>query len=72
MSDYSENGESPVEHSSHRGEELFEAVEEAIEDWVAEESIAIEREEGDIVADEEELIENISIMVAIVVDEATQ
>jgi predicted SAM-dependent methyltransferase len=70
MSDYSENGESPVSHSSHRGEELFKAVREAVEDWVADESISIEREEGDIVADEDELVENISIMVAIAVDEA--
>ncbi|WP_049926095.1 hypothetical protein [Natronomonas moolapensis] len=72
MTDYSENGESPVEHSSHRGEELFEAVREAISDWVAEESIAVEREEGDIVADEDELVENISIMITIAVDEAAE
>lgn len=72
MSDYSQNGEGPVSDSSQQGEELFEAVEGAVEDWVTDESIAIEREGGNIVADEEELIENISIMVAIAVDEARQ
>jgi len=72
MTDYSENGESPVSHSSHRGEELFEAVREAIEDWVAEESIEVEQDGETIVADEDELVENISIMVALAVDEAAE
>jgi hypothetical protein len=67
--EYPDNGETPVSSSRQRGEELFDAVEEAIEDWVAEESIAIEREKGDIVADEDELVENISVMIAIAVDE---
>lgn len=44
MPDYSENGESLVPDSSRRGEELFDAVSEAIEDWVADESI--QREKG--------------------------
>ena len=70
MTDHSENGESHVSDSSHRGEELFDAVSEAIGDWVADESIDAERQGNDIVADEDELIENISIMIAIAVDEA--
>ena len=72
MTDYSENGESPVSQSSQRGKELFEAVREAIEDWVAEESIEVERDGETIVADEDELVENISIMVALAVDEAAE
>lgn len=72
MTDYSENGETPVSNESQRGEELFEAVLEAIGDWVADESVAVEREGSDIVADEDELVENISIMVAIAVDEAAK
>jgi len=72
MVDFPENGESAVSDASQRREELFKAVEGAIEDWVADESIAVEREGSDIVADEDELVENISIMVAIAVDEAAQ
>jgi len=72
MTDYSENGETSVSNESQRGEELFNAVSQAIGDWVADESIAVEREGSDIVADEDELVENISKMVAIAVDEATE
>ena len=72
MTDYSENGESPVSDSSQRGKKLFDAVSEAIEDWVADESIAVEREGDDIVADKNELVENIKVMVAIAVDEAAE
>jgi hypothetical protein len=71
MTDYQENGESPASDSSQRGEELFDAVSEAIGDWVADESIAVEREGSDIVADEDELVENISVMIAIAVDGAS-
>ena len=72
MTDYSENGESPVSNSSQRGEELFEAVSEAIDDWVATESIEVQRGEDGIVAEEDELVEKISVMIAIAVDEATK
>ena len=70
MSDYSENGESPVSDSNHREEVLCEAVREAIEDWVADKSIAVECDGDDIIADEDELVENISVMIAIALDEA--
>ena len=72
MTDYSENGESPVSNSSQRGEELFEAVSEAIDDWVATESIEVQRGEDGIVAEEDELVEKISVMVAIAVQEAAE
>jgi hypothetical protein len=70
MTDNSENGESPVSDSSHRGKELFEAVEGTIEDWVSQESIAVERDGETIIADENELVENISVMIVIAVNEA--
>jgi hypothetical protein len=70
MSDYSENGESPVSDSSQRGQKLSEAVREAIEGWVADESIEVECDGDDIIADEDELVENISVMIAIALDEA--
>lgn len=70
MTDYSENGESPVSDSRQKGEKLFDAVEETIEDWIAEESIDVAREGEQIVADEDELVKNISFMIAIAVDEA--
>lgn len=72
MSDYSENGESTVSDSNHREEELSEAVREAIEDWVSEESIEVERDGQTVVADEAELVENISIMIALAIDETKQ
>ena len=72
MTDYSENGESPLSDSSQRGAELFNAVSQAIGDWVADESIAVEREGSDIVADEDELVENISVMITVAVDETAE
>jgi len=71
MTDYQENGENPASDSSQRGKELFKTVEGGIEYWIADESIAIERECSDIVVDEDELVEKISVMIAIVVDEAS-
>ena len=70
MTDYSENEESTVSDSSQGTPELHGAVEEAVSDWVADESIPIERQGSDIVADEDELVKNILIMIAIALDEA--
>jgi hypothetical protein len=72
MTDYSENEESPVSDSTQQGGELSEAVRETVEHWVTEESIAVERDGTTIVADETELIKNISIMVAIALAEAAE
>ncbi|WP_160169603.1 hypothetical protein [Natronomonas moolapensis] len=39
MTDYKENGESHVSDANTQGDELVEAVEEAVDDWVANDSI---------------------------------
>lgn len=52
-----------------QAQEFVDSVQEAVDDWVDEEEIHISRREGQIVADEEVLVENISIMVAIAVQE---
>lgn len=67
-----ENGETPVSDTQPRGEELYYAVQQAINDWVAADEIQVRRRDGEILADEEQLVEQISIMVAIAVDEATE
>lgn len=58
--------------SEELGQELVEAIRGAVDDWVASEDINVSRQEGQIVADEEDLIENISVMIAIAVDEAAE
>jgi len=55
-----------------QGEELVEAIRGAVDDWVANDDINLSRQDGQIVADEEELVENICIMIAIAVDEAAE
>jgi hypothetical protein len=55
--------------SKEQGEELVEAVRMAVDDWVNAEDIEISREDGQIVADENELVENTSVMIAIAVEE---
>lgn len=50
------------------GEELVESVRVAVDRWVNAEDTDISREDSRIVANEEELVENISIMVAIALD----
>ena len=55
--------------SKEQGEELVEAVRMAVDDWVNAEDIDISREDGQIVADENELVENTSVMIAIAVEE---
>jgi hypothetical protein len=69
MTDYSETGESPVSDEARESAELYEAVEETISDWVADESVDMEREGGNKLADEGELIKNILTMIAISLDE---
>jgi hypothetical protein len=58
--------------SEEQGRELVESVRGAVDDWVAAEDINVSRQDGQIVAGEEELVENISIMIAIAVDEAAE
>jgi len=55
--------------SKKESEELVEAVRMAVDDWVNAEDIDISREDGQIVADENELVENTSVMIAIAVEE---
>jgi len=55
-----------------QGEELVEPVHRAVDDWVNAEDIGISREGSQIVADEEELVENISIMIAIEIKKAAE
>jgi hypothetical protein len=70
MSEDSETNESQASGSIYQGDELTTAVQGAIDDWVSEEDIPVRRDGDEVVADEDELVENISIMVAIAVDEA--
>ena len=58
--------------SEEHGQELVEAIRGAVADWVADDDINFSRQDGQIVADEEELAENICIMIAIAVDEAAE
>jgi len=58
--------------SEELGQELVESIQAAVDDWVASEDINVSRQEEQIVADEEDLVENLSVMVAIAVNEATE
>ena len=58
--------------SEEHGQELVEAIRGAVDDWVVDDDINFSRREGQIVADEEELVRNICIMIAIAVDEAAE
>lgn len=59
--------------SEEHGQELVEAIRGAVDDWVVDDDdIDFSRREGQIVADEEELVKNICIMIAIAVDEAAE
>ena len=72
MTDYSKDDESTVSDLNQEGSDLYEAVEETISEWVADEHIDVERQGNDIVADEDELVKNILIMIAIALDEVGQ
>lgn len=69
MTDYDKNEESHVSDENTQGDELVEAVEEAIDHWVAAESVAVQRNGKEITADEDELVKNISIMIIMALDE---
>lgn len=69
MTDYDKNEESHVSDENTQGDELVEAVEEAIDYWVAAESVAVQRNGKEITADEDELVKNISIMIIMALDE---
>jgi len=58
--------------SKKESEELVEAVRMAVDDWVNAEDIDISREDGQIVADENELVENTSVMIAIAIEETAE
>jgi hypothetical protein len=71
MSEDSETDQRRVSDSFTPEDELTNAVQEAIDDWVTADSIPVHREEGNIVADEEELRKNILVMIAIAVSETS-
>ena len=69
MSEDSETDQNRVSDSITQQDELANAVQEAINDWVTADSIPVHREEGYVVADEEVLQKNICVMIAIAVRE---
>ena len=72
MSEDSETDQSRVSDSITQQDELANAVQEAINDLAAEDSIPVYRAKGYVVADEEVLQKNICVMIAIAVGEATE
>ena len=72
MTDYSENGESPVSDESTPGYELEDAVQEAIDDWVADESLPVYRKGDYVAAEEEMLVENLTMMIVIAMREVAE
>lgn len=70
MSEEPETNENIVSDSNYRGEELANVVQGAIDDWVSDEDAPVWRDEDKVVADEKELVKNISLMMAIAADEA--
>lgn len=72
MSEDSETDQSRVSDSITQQDELANAVQEAINDLAAEDSIPVYMAEGYVVADEEVLRKNICVMIAIAVNEATE
>jgi hypothetical protein len=69
MSEDSETDQRQVSDSFTQEDELANAVQEAIDDWVANDEIPVYRAEGKIVAEEDVLRQNILVMVAIAVDQ---
>ena len=72
MSEDSETDQSRVSKSFTPEDELTNAVQEAIDDLAAEDSIPVYMAEGYVVADEEVLQKNICVMIAIAVNKAKQ
>lgn len=66
------DGEASNSDVEEQGELVIESVQQAVDDWVITDEIQIYRDSGEIVADEKELVQNISIMIAIAVDEAAE
>jgi len=71
MPEDSETNQNRVSEPFTPEDELANAVQEAINDLAAEDSIPVYRAEGYVVADEEVLQKNICVMIAIAVNEAT-
>ena len=69
MSEDSETDQNRVSKSFTPEDELTNAVQEAIDDWVAADSIPVHRADGYVVANEEVLQKNICVMIAIAVSE---
>ena len=69
MSEDSETDQNRVSESFTPEDELTNAVQEAINDLAAEDSIPVYRAEGYVVADQEVLQKNICVMIAIAVSE---
>jgi len=72
MRDYSENGESPVSDESNQGYTVEDAVQEALDDWVADESLPAYRKGDYVAVNEEMLVENIAFMIAVAMREAVE
>jgi hypothetical protein len=72
MTDYEKNEESHVSDPQARGNELIDIIEEAIDDWVADESIPAYREGDYIVTEEDQLTERIFVMISIAMREASE
>ena len=72
MSEDSETDQSRVSDSITQQDELANAVQEAINDLAAEDSIPVYRAEGYVVADEEVLRKNICVMIAIAVNKTAE
>ncbi|MFB6218602.1 MAG: hypothetical protein ABEH77_05400 [Halobacteriaceae archaeon] len=51
------------------GEEIRNAVGQAIEDWLADNSSTARRVDGDIVIEEEELVEKVAIITALTAEQ---
>lgn len=72
MTEDSEPDESNVSREELHENELVKTVQQAVDDWVADESISAYREGKYIVTEEEKLVERISAMVAIAMREAAE
>ncbi|MGQ3327988.1 hypothetical protein [Halorubrum sp. FL23] len=72
MSDYSENDEQRVSNQPNQGYELEDAVQEALDDWRADESLPVYGKDEYIVAKEDLLVKHITVMIATAINESTE
>ena len=72
MSEDSETDQSRVSDSITQQDELANAVQEAINDLAADDSIPVYMSEGYVVADEEVLRKSICVMIAIAVNKTAE